>query len=249
MNPTFVRRFVLPWLMRRTWPEVQRIHAELEASQWLAPDEVRAIQRERLRSLIDLASVSSPFYRKRLSGAGLDGARLRDTWDLQQIPVLEKKELQEQRESILVEGADKGALVFGSTGGTTGEPTRYYWDDPYWCASSAVSLRAYGMAGFQAGDRHCMVWGTAFHDTRRAAWREKLEQWLRNVLVVPGFDLSNRVMGMWARRVARQRPVLVEGYTSLLVLFGTFLTENGIEDIRRGVGEQAETPRDQGAHA
>jgi len=48
-------------------------------------------------------------------------------------------------------------------------------------------------------------------------------------------------MAVWAEKVARWEPSLVEGYTSLLTLFGSHLIENGITNIRpRSVVSSAE---------
>lgn len=242
MHPAFVRSCVLPLMMRRTWPQVQRLRRELESSQWLPPPVVRERTAGRLRRLLEHAAARSSWYREGFLRAGVRPAEVQDLTDLRRFPVLEKADLQEHREQILVEGAPRGALTLSATGGTTGEPTRYYWDDAYWCRSSAVSLRAAGFMGFEPGGRHAMIWGTAFHRTRRAAWKERAQQRLRNVMVVPGFELSDKGMDRWAARLARWQPELVEGYTSLLVLFARHLLRRGLRRIRpRAVVASAET--------
>jgi phenylacetate-CoA ligase len=174
----------------------------------------------------------SPYYRERYREAGLDPTKIRTRADLSRVPILEKTDLKREFENLLCDDVDRSTLTQSATGGTTGEPTRYFWDDAYWCASSAASFRAYSFAGFRAGDRHAMIWGTAFHQGRYARFRERLEQRARNLLVVPGFELSEESLPRWADAVRRHRPKLVEGYTSLLVLFASYLLREGIRDIR-----------------
>lgn len=243
--PPLVRNAILPLLMRRTWPVVRRGFRDLRASQWRPRADVEARAAQSLRALIAVAAQSSPFHRERLERAGVAPESLRTLEDLPRLPILEKEELRSERERILVEGADRAKLTRSATGGTTGEPTQYYWDDAYWCFSSAVSLRAYDMAGFRMGDPHAMIWGTAFHADDAARRREARRNRLRNVLVVPGFDLSEATMAAWAERLVRFRPKLVEGYASLLVLFASFLRSAGIRNLRPGsVVSSAETLHD-----
>ncbi len=231
MHPALVRRFVLPRMLRRTWPELTARRGELEASQWESAAQHAERQVERLRTLLGEAA-KSPFHGPRIAAAGLADGGLRSLADLRRLPILEKQDLKDRREDILVAGGDWVTVTACATRGTTGAPTRYYWDDRYWCLSSAVTQRAYGFLGFEPGDRHAMIWGTAFHQSWRARAKETWTQRLRNLLVIPGFELSEERMGMWAKRLARHRPKVVEGYTSLLLLFGGFLLRNGIRDIR-----------------
>ncbi len=228
MNPLLVRKLVLPLLMRRTWPGVLRERRALEKSQWLPAADLRALQVERARGLVRRAMERSPWYREVYGARGVDPDAIRSLDDLRRLPILEKADLKRERERILLVGADRAKITQGATGGTTGEPTHYYWDDAYWCRSSAVTQRAYGFLGFEPGDRHVMIWGTSLPVDARSLRREIRNYRRRNILLVPGFDLSEETMARHAEAIRRHRPKVIEGYVSLLVLFGGFLERSGI---------------------
>jgi phenylacetate-CoA ligase len=241
MDPRLVRSLILPWLMRRTWPRVQALRSGLEASAFASPEELQARQDAAVRTLVQRAAQASPFYRERWRRLGVDPAAIRGAADLPGLPPLEKQHLKDHREQILCEDVDRSTLTASATGGTTGAPTRYYWDDAYWCASSAVTQRAYGFLDFEPGDRHAMIWGTAFHQSRRAALRERIHNRLRNLLVIPGFELSEATLPVHVRRLIRHRPRLVEGYTSLLMLVSGWILREGVTEPRpRAVVSSAE---------
>lgn len=243
MHPALVRHLVLPVVLRRTWPPLRRRWQELERSQWLRPEEVEAARFIQLRHLVALARERSPFHRERLRA--VDPAMLRTREDLARLPVLEKRDVQEHSERILLEDADRARLTRSATGGTTGEPTRYYWDDRYWVRSSAVSFRAAGMASFRPGDRHLMIWGTAFGEDEKTRRRQVRQEARQNKLTVPGFELGPDTLPAWMERAAAWRPRLVEGYTSLLVLVSRWILENGFEGLRpRSVISSAEKLHD-----
>ena len=95
-----MRKFILPRLMRRTWPAVQRLHRELEKSQWEEPARTRELQWERVREMVALAARKSPFHRERFAEAGFDPGSLHGPEDLRRIPILEKKDLQQNRDRV-----------------------------------------------------------------------------------------------------------------------------------------------------
>jgi phenylacetate-CoA ligase len=243
MHPALVRHIVLPLVLRRTWPPLRRRWRELERSQWLSPEEVEAARLAQLRHLVALAREKSPFHRERLRH--VDPASLRGREDLARLPVLEKRDVQEHSERILLEDEDRSRLTRSATGGTTGEPTRYYWDDRYWIRSSAASFRAAKMAGFQPGDRHVMIWGTAFGEDEKSRRRQIRQEARQNKLTVPGFELGPDSLPGWMERAAAWQPRLVEGYTSLLVLAAQWILDHGFEGLRpRSVISSAEKLHD-----
>src|SRR5438552_1115656 len=71
---------------------------EFEETQFLPEEEIRALQLARLRTLLEHAYQQCPFYRERFQQAGLLPDDIRTLDDLAALPVLEKSDIQENRD-------------------------------------------------------------------------------------------------------------------------------------------------------
>ncbi|MGH9677318.1 MAG: hypothetical protein ACRD36_09475, partial [Candidatus Acidiferrum sp.] len=100
-----VRDVFWPLALRRRGETAQTAYQqEFEQTQWLSPDELHALQTRRLRSLLTHAYDRCPFYRDRFDRAGLLPHHVRELEDLRALPVLEKRDIQENGNSMIAKG-------------------------------------------------------------------------------------------------------------------------------------------------
>src|SRR4051794_13494752 len=97
LSQRLIRSLVYP-VARWRAGEARELHwlREFERTQWLDPEQLRALQLQRLRALLEHAARRCPFYRERFAAAGLQPGDVRGLDDLQGMPPLERWELQEQ---------------------------------------------------------------------------------------------------------------------------------------------------------
>src|SRR5438128_2215485 len=141
MHPRLVERLTLPLLHRRTWPRVRSALRELRESEAQPPE---ALARRSLETAIRAARAAaqrSPFVKGLYAAAGADPARIETAEQFAALPVMTKSMLRAHCEQIVSEGADRDDLVRSATGGSTGVPTPYYHDTPWWCRATAAALR------------------------------------------------------------------------------------------------------------
>src|SRR5579871_3018531 len=99
LYPKLVRNVFQPLSLWRAGESAQlRYQREFERSQFLSAEEIRQLQWRRLQALLDHAYRRCPFYRERFERAGLIPSDLRGPDDLRALPVLEKRDIQEQGE-------------------------------------------------------------------------------------------------------------------------------------------------------
>lgn len=132
--------------------------AYLERTQWLPLSELQAIQASALRRLLTHAYANVPHYRARFEAAGISPTSIRDAAELAKLPILGREEA---RDTVKERTATAGATVdvHKSTSGTMGRPLvfGYERESDYW--RQAMSLRGYGWAGYQLGQRALYYWG------------------------------------------------------------------------------------------
>ncbi|MGB9803785.1 phenylacetate--CoA ligase family protein [Desulfofundulus sp.] len=111
------------------------------------------IQGSMLREMIRQVYQNSPFYRKKLDGAGVDPASIKGVEDLEQVPFTDKHELRDAYPLGLMAVPEKQVVRIHSSSGTTGKPIIVPYtkkDVDVWAEMMARSL---AMAGVSNRDR------------------------------------------------------------------------------------------------
>jgi len=93
----------------------------LQKNQWLPYDELCRIRWLKLKKLLDFTYDNIPFYRKLWVDAGADPRKFSSVKDLEQLPVVTKKELIEAQKNDGFLLSKKSGFQMAHTSGTTGE--------------------------------------------------------------------------------------------------------------------------------
>jgi phenylacetate-CoA ligase len=100
---------------------------QLDASQWWSHERLQAHQFEQLRTLLEHAAATVPYYQRLFGEHGLQIPERIDAEFLRQIPISARQAIQQAEHGI--ESAalppEHGAMEFGKTSGSTGRPVRF----------------------------------------------------------------------------------------------------------------------------
>ena len=118
----------------------------------LSPREMEKLQMERLRAGIDRMSKTVPFYKKKLSEAGVAADSIRSLEDLERLPFTTKADLRDNYPFDLLAVSMKEVIRLHASSGTTGKPTVVAYtrnDITLW---SDLMARTYAAAGVTEDD-------------------------------------------------------------------------------------------------
>jgi len=215
MHPAFVRQFIAPLherlLGRRTFPFLR----QLEEAQWSSPDDLRALQNEKLRQLLAHAPACTPFYRRRFAEAGVDGASVDDA-TLQRIPLLDKADIRRFAADMTWRDAPGGVFEY-NTGGSSGTPLTFYFDRRRQAYDQAARMRSHRWFGVNVGERELYLWGSPVELTRTHRLR-RIRDALFNQRLLNAFNMSPSRMDAYLDVLERFRPTCLYGYPSSLAL-------------------------------
>jgi len=227
MNATCVRKVLLPvheWLRGRA---TLACYQELEAGQWQSADELRSLQTHKLQSLLEHAARNVPYYRKLLTERGLK--RGEDPWSvLRRLPLLDKSTIRRHRRELCYADVS-GGLIESCTGGSTGEPLRFYLDRRRQAYDKAARMRTHAWFGVEPGEKEIYLWGSPWEASRQNRLRSVRDR-LTNERLLNAFNLSDETMERYLRVIERYRPVSIFGYPSSLVLLSEFASHPGRRD-------------------
>jgi phenylacetate-CoA ligase len=225
------------WAIRRLlWPAMEmrgnRIReylAEMQATAGRSADEVRALQRDRLRELLRFAVTNVPAYRPYADrvGALLDAD---PEQALRALPVLTKRAFNDRRDDYFADGVDRTKLIANRTGGSTGEPTTFYMDRITVEHYEAARWRGLGWHGIRIGDPSVMIWGSTIElnqmQSRKYWLKERL---LKNRIMIPAYALKAENVEQYLRQIRAFRPHYLYGYASALQLLADLMLERGLK--------------------
>ncbi|MHA6203854.1 phenylacetate--CoA ligase family protein [Dyella soli] len=210
----FRRRGTLAWL------------SEYERSQWLSPEQLAALQWDRLKRLLEHCHREVPYYRRRWRELGVTPADIRSMDDYARLPLLTREEMCEHREELKADSW-RDRLLYKQTGGTTGEPMTLGYTRESHDRRIAVMWRGYAWAGSRMGRRTMYLWGHLGEDPRAQRWKERLYNAALARRMVNSFHMSEANMAEYAQAVDDYRPDILVGYVSALVRLAEWLEATG----------------------
>ena len=121
----------------------------------MRPDEVRVVQGHRLRWQVERCWNASPFYRDRLSRAGVEPADVREAADVSRLPILTRAELEDEQRAHPPHGRLTVAPTEWWREGFTPDgapPPIILWSEADLVHRTSLAARALWSYGVRAGD-------------------------------------------------------------------------------------------------
>jgi phenylacetate-CoA ligase len=198
-----------PWLYGRTYRAVQKGLAESE--RWPIA-RMRADQDRRVSELVAHAYARVPFYRAIMNTRGVRPEHVLGVADLPLLPMIDKQTLREHGEEMLATGVPAAAREQVSTGGTSGEPLRFWIDRGRSATEWAFMTWQWRRVGYRPGASRAVLRGVLVggEDPRDvAAWRPLLDE-----LALSTFKLAPATLPLYLDALARRRPAFLHAYPS-----------------------------------
>ncbi|WP_438040826.1 phenylacetate--CoA ligase family protein [Sorangium sp. So ce128] len=199
---------------------------ELERSQWRPERELRELNWRKMLAALRFAEQSVPFYRRRFAEYGVRVKDVHAPEDLARFPVLTKADLRAHGSELIADGW-RGKLFRSGTGGSTGEPARFFYDHATYECRSAAALRSDAWAGGRIGDKELYIWGIPTLEPRWKKAKRTLHEALIRKKTVSAWNLAEERLAGVVDEIRRYQPNLVVGYTSPLYYTARFALETG----------------------
>ena len=222
-------RRLAEFVSRRMWRRRvrnARPWAELDEFPLLRPDEQRRQLGERL-----LAQLRHFAARGDALPEWIEAAKVRtveELWDIwPTLPVVSKSSLRERFEPVEMQRRFRLEGKLDASGGSTGEPTRFFHDREMLHAQSACNYYSRLRMGWQPGMATIIVWGSDRDIGKSTPWRTRVYVELCRDFVVDGYGLTPQTTQHVLTLLRRHRPVAMFGFTSMLEYVARELLERG----------------------
>ncbi len=211
------------WLHRRRHP-LRYAHLDaLLRTQALNRDELLAKQQRDLAAIVEFAAAHTPYYAETLAPFLQDGR-----FDPGTLPILKKDDVVRRMDHLLADTADRSQAKIGHTGGSTGKPLAFWYDDAKHELMRAGMMRSYRLSGWRPGQKILNFWGARQDVAPGGVFGAQLGDLIAAEHTIAAFEYTEAQLVEWARFIQRYRPVLLQGYASVLAEVARVVIENGL---------------------
>lgn len=193
-------------------------------NQWLQPTQLIELRNKRLRSLIRHSYENVPYYRSLLKKVKVTPSDIRNTDDLQKIPISKKETLRNlPLNEITDKNADLNRCKLRTTSGSTGIPLSILWDTQMGLIHVLSHIRMMAACGNKITDRIVQI-GPIWLPTHTLL--QKIGMYMTKAIS------SSEPLEKQIEEIIKFKPDTFLGYTSHIGMIAAETKEKGIGEIR-----------------
>ena len=224
LHKFLIEHAIWPAMEKRKGNKIREIQRALEKSQY---EDVAALQRERLTELLLHCKAHVPAYESVLPDE--DTIRQDPYAALRCVQPLAKRTFQTEAEAHLADNVPQSARIVNCTGGSTGEPVRFFMTRAQVESYEAARWRGLGWYGITQGSRSVMLWGSPIELSQQAQLKNRIkESLLKNRQILSAYHLSEQELAKQVTFLNRYKPEYLYGYASILTAFAQMMERRGL---------------------
>lgn len=195
---------------------------QLQKIQWLSPVELQARQWQKLQVLLQHAYRNVPYYQQLFRDMGLEPQDIKLPEDFRRLPYLTKDIIRKYKDDLT---ASSERLFSGKTSGSTGEALWFYISHDENVMRQALFFLGMGWVGLDIGERYAKLWASPMGKkiSRYQEWFEEIKRRVQGCLFLSVYELSEKTMPDYIRRLKAHKSKVLESYVSPLRVLGQYL--------------------------
>ena len=223
----FIEHAVYPLMEAKNGNCIRKYLSELKTSETYTKGQLSQIQWEKLTSLLCEAALYVPAYQHL---GLLEQDIIKDPFAaLRRIPVLTKKQYQQDSESYVNPKRDRSTFITNKSGGSTGEPVVFYMDRYTVEHYEAARWRGMSWWGITPGSRSVMIWGNPIElSANQAESYRKKDKYLKNRITISAYQLSPDRLAEYVHTINKYKPEYIYGYATAIHAFASLMEQAGL---------------------
>lgn len=221
----FVRRFAVETYALRYFLSFRK-------TQFWSAKRLKALQEYKLRLLLEHAYDNVPYYRRMFRYKNLKPQYFGSVEDLVKLPIVTKDDIRQNFGEFMAFNSRDYGPIATATGGSTGEPLRYFIDVRSAGVGEATGWRGWSYAGYKFGDKMAVLAGLSLISVKENLLKAAARKVIRRIVNFPAISLRKEIIDAYAKRMIEFEPKFIRGYPSSIYFFADLLKEKGIERIR-----------------
>ncbi|NIA12343.1 MAG: phenylacetate--CoA ligase family protein [Nitrospiraceae bacterium] len=176
-------------------------------------------QEKYLTKLLLHAYKNVPYYHRIFEEVGVVRGDVVDLSKFDKIPILTKEIMRKHHKELISKDYTTRKWYYNSSGGSTGEPTRFIQDDLYakWGRAAFYYWHKDIIGVDEASAKKVILWGSE-RDLFQGGmgWKTKIANWLTNTVFLNSFRMTEEDMENYIKTINSCKPDLIRGYAGSL---------------------------------
>jgi phenylacetate-CoA ligase len=195
------------------------------AEKW-SLEEIADYQLKQLRATVIQAGNYCPYYQRRFSAAGMRAEELRTVDDLTRFPLLEKRDVIDNRDAMVSTAFPERSRLYITTGGSTGVPVGFHLQKGVSRPKEQAFLEAqWKRAGYFDGARLAVIRGHV--TSEKSGGKISSYDATRNWLMLSSYHLTEERLPEYLDAIEKFQPDILHAYPSAALQLAEFLERAG----------------------
>lgn len=207
-------------------------YQQLNSSQWLTAADVKKLQEEKLRKLINQVYYHVGYYREIFDKLNLKPSDINTVEDLRKLPLLNKNDVRENLYfDLMSDNHNKENILKISTSGSTGEPFMFFVDKVQLEYRWAATLRSMEWTGYRFGDKQMRLWHQTLGMSFFQILRERIDALFNRRIFISAYEMTDENIGKFIDKLKRYKPVLIDGYAESFNFIAYYIKKKQIKGV------------------
>lgn len=202
---------------------------EAEKRAFVSQEQIEEFRDQRIRAFVAHCANTVPYYRRLFRELRIKVEDIRGFEDLQRLPILTKREVQDHAAEFVPEGVDRRACDLVHTSGTTGGGLRFLATRSALDEQWAIWWRYRRWHGISL-DTRCAYFGgrslVPAEQTKPPFWRTN---YAGKQLFFSAYHLTPANLKLYADKLREARIPWLHGYPSLLALLAAYIVDTAFD--------------------
>lgn len=212
------------WLLGRKFRSILKF---VRDAQWWSAEQAREYQLRRLREVLALACEKTAFYRDSFDSVGFKPGDLHSLEDMRGLPTIDKHTVVKHLQDMCTISPDSLGVDYISTGGTSGQPLRFYAPASRSSTEYAYLVASWQRAGYKLETPMAVFRGRVVAPDRNGL-RHEYDPLLRHHYY-SNFHMNEENMRCYLSHLATVGPCFLHVYPSSVTCLAKLIEHHGIE--------------------
>ena len=202
---------------------------KIETLNTYTAEQIKAWQHSLFLDYVSHIKTNSVYYNNLFKKHGISFDDIKTIEDLKQIPAIDKNIIREHFDEIVPLNIKKIKHRKGRTGGTTGMPLHYFFEEDTWGYITAAKIYAWRTVGYKYGERFITIGSSSLFPSGKMSWKNKMYFFLRNNIPLNGMNISDQVAAKYVEIIKKKKVKYLYGYAASIYLLTDYIRRNNID--------------------
>jgi len=229
LYPTILKKIIFPCTDKAIGTTYSHYIKQFSKLDLASRDEIILWQNKKLQILITHVYQNVPFYTEYMNNNNISPSDIRSAEDLDKFPPLDKSTIKSNFDKFIPKNINEIKYSIAATGGSTGEPLKYYLSNETQSAMWAKRICVLKKYGFQVGEKYLAMGSSSIIPNAKASKKSTLFHQLLRMIPLSAANMDANKCKEAITLLKQHKIKMIYGYASSVFLLAKYILENNIK--------------------